>query len=92
MDLENAKIEGQQLTVTLSPQLITRLRKRIPSPKLQQFIEKAIADQLVFEQEFASLEQHAHDWLQTTASTNKKGFTTEQDLSGWLEDIRKKMD
>ena len=89
MDLENVKINGNQLTVTLSQQLIDRLGKEIPFEKLCQFIEKAIADQLAFEQEFATLEKKSDDWW--NGIWDNKMPKSDKDLSVWLEDIRQKM-
>ena len=89
MDLEDAKIDNNQLTVTLSQKLLSRLSAHIPPEKINQFVEKAIADQLAFEQQFAALEQKSEDWW--NGKLDAKLSKNEEDLTGWLEDIRQKM-
>ena len=89
MDLDDAKIEGQQLTVTLSTKLIKQLGTYISPEQLNRFVEKAIADQLAFEQQFAALEQKSDDWW--NGKLDAKLSKSEEDLTGWLEDIRQKM-
>mgnify|MGYP006909113980 CR=1 FL=1 len=89
MDLEDAKIDGKKLTVTLPQQLLDRLSAHMPIEKINQFVEKAIADQLAFEQQFATLEQKSDEWWE--GKLDLKPAKSDEELSVWLEDIRQKM-
>ncbi|MCA9922059.1 MAG: hypothetical protein KC421_06800 [Anaerolineales bacterium] len=82
MDPDNAQGDGQVVKIMLPQSLVQRLEKHINPEKHNRFIVDAIEQRLIFEEQFAALEETAASWIQET----DEDVLPEDEFMTWLNE------